>query len=325
MSRRIGLITVTYNSAAVLPDFLRSVSQCCHRSENDIRLYAVDNASNDDSVAQLMADGHTVTLPQDVNGGIAVGNNVGIRRALDEGCDYLLLINNDTYFSGGLIDELVAASEAHGQVAVVPLILATDPPQTVWFAGGEVQASRAFKAIHYGLGGAPQAGLAARPTSYAPTCCLLLPADVVRAVGLMDESFFLYGDDVDFCHRLRLAGHTPQFWPSSVLHHKAGSLTGSGRSEAAVTPETHARVLLSRKYLSRPGQARALAYLLTYSFARLITRRDPLKVCALRLRACVTGWRVPLLAPLRVPETPPSKDASAVSAALPLGASARLR
>jgi GT2 family glycosyltransferase len=304
MSRRIGLITVTYNSAQVLPDFLRSVSRCCRQSRDDITLYAVDNASSDDSVAQLLADRNTVTLSQNTNGGIAVGNNVGLRRALEDGCEYLVLINNDTYFDSGLIDELVAASQAQGLVPVVPLILATDPPGTVWFAGGEVQTGRAFKTIHYGLGRPPQAGLTAGPTSYAPTCCLLLPAEVLRTVGLMDESFFLYGDDVDFCHRLRLAGHAPYLWPSSVLHHKAGSLTGSGRSEAAVTPEAQARVLLSRKYLSPAGKAWAMAYLLTYSAARLLTRRDPLKVCLLRLRACLTGWRVPLQAPASVPSTP---------------------
>jgi GT2 family glycosyltransferase len=322
MSRRIGLITVTYNSAAVLPDFLRSVSQCCLQSSDDLRLYAVDNASSDDSVSQLMADINTVTLPQDVNGGIAVGNNVGIRRALNDGCDYLLLINNDTYFGGGLVDDLVAASEAHGKAPVAPLILATDPPETVWFAGGEVRPSLAFKVIHYGLAEAPPASLAAGPTGYAPTCCLLVPADVVREVGLMDESFFLYGDDVDFCHRLRMAGYDPFLRPSVVLHHKVGSLTGSGRSARAVTPETHSRVLLSRKYLSRRAKATSFGYLLTYSLARLLTRRDPLKVCFLRLRACFTGLRAPLLPPVPVPDRPPTP---AVSAAASMGASARTR
>ncbi len=138
----------------------------------------------------------------------------------------------------------------------------------------------------------------------------------------MDESFFLYGDDVDFCHRLRMAGHDPVLWPSAVLHHKVGSLTGSGRSAVAVTPETHSRVLLSRKYLSRWGKARSLAYLLTYSLARLLTRRDPLKVCCLRLRACFTGLRVPLLAPLGVPDRPPGQDGADVRSDATVGASA---
>ncbi len=98
------------------------------------------------------SDLNTVTLPQGVNGGISVGNNVGTRRALADRCDYLLFINNDTYFGPSLVDDLVAASEAHQQAPVAPLILATDPPETVWWAGGEVQTARAFRVIHYGLG-----------------------------------------------------------------------------------------------------------------------------------------------------------------------------
>ena len=307
---RIGLVTVTYNSAIVLPDFLESVRQCCKRSAHEITLYAVDNASGDSSVSQLRSAtgaSSVVLLPQPSNRGVACGNNVGIRRALADDCDYVILINNDTYFDGSLMDDLVAASEAHGSSPVVPLILATAPPGTIWFAGGQVHQRRAFKVISYNLGELPPASMPAGPTPYAPSCCLLLPAAILHTVGLMDESFFVYGDDVDFAHRVRVAGWTPVFWPQSVLHHKASSLTGGSRSEFGVVHETHARVLLTRKYLKGHVRAFAAVYLLIYALARLAVRRDPVKVCLLRLRSCFSGYRLPLLS---APVAPPRVSVS---------------
>ena len=94
-SRKIGVVTVTYNSGAVIRDFVESLLKQTHR---DFLLYVIDNASTDDTVA-LFADypaPRIVVVRNPSNVGVAEGNNLGIRAALRDGCTSVLLINNDT-------------------------------------------------------------------------------------------------------------------------------------------------------------------------------------------------------------------------------------
>src|ERR1700710_845097 len=100
---RVGLVTVTYNSAAVLPDFLASVSRARAESAHDVVLYAIENASTDHSLELLgAAVSGVVVLAQESNLGVAKGNNIGLRHALADGCDDVVLLNNDTYFEPNL-------------------------------------------------------------------------------------------------------------------------------------------------------------------------------------------------------------------------------
>src|SRR6266436_6146337 len=94
---RIGVVTVTYNSADVLPDFLRCLSAQTH---TDFLLFVIDNASHDGTVELLQAynDSRLVIVANPDNRGVAEGNNQGIRRALEAGCFSVLLVNNDTEF-----------------------------------------------------------------------------------------------------------------------------------------------------------------------------------------------------------------------------------
>lgn len=305
----VGVVTVTYNSATVLDDFLDSLAR---QQGVRVRLYAVDNDSKDDSVARLRAETRLTSVEivaNDDNLGVAVGNNQGIEAALRDGCDWVLLLNNDTVFDGDLCRTLIADSEEHGLDIVSPVIEATDPPGTVWFDEGRIRGI-SLVTRHLGVGrpmSEVRPGL--RPIGYASTCCLLVRPSVFGDVGLMDPVYFVYFDDVDFAVRALRAGY--EYWldPAARLVHKASSLTGGKDSPFTVSWTARNWPLLVR--IHRRGIARlaALAYVQLWIAGRLLLRRDQVADFRLRQRRFRDAMRVELIAPPRVAATPIDEDA----------------
>jgi GT2 family glycosyltransferase len=91
----IGIVTVTFNSASVIEGFMDSVLK---QTGAKFILYVIDNASSDDTLNRLSEyqDPRIVVIPNQINVGVAEGNNIGIRAALNRGCTFVLFLNNET-------------------------------------------------------------------------------------------------------------------------------------------------------------------------------------------------------------------------------------
>lgn len=269
---KIGVVTVTYNSSSVLEDFLASVWKQTHA---DFVLYAVDNASSDGSVARLRreTDSRLVILASETNSGVAAGNNRGIARALADGCDLVLLINNDTEFGPELFATLVRGLDEFACDMSAPKILYADR-RTIWCAGGGFNAWKGYAGVHYGAGETDRGQYdRARQVGHAPTCCLLVRREVFERIGMMDARYFVYLDDTDFCFRAMCAGIRLFYLPSAVLFHKVSVLTGGPESPFSVRFCTRNHIYFMLKNL---GWARGLYYLPAYQLHllyKLLARR----------------------------------------------------
>lgn len=221
----IGIVTVTYNSRAVIDDFMNSLLKQTHEK---YLLYIVDNTSNDDTLQQLAnySDSRIVIIANQVNVGVAEGNNIGIRAALEAGCDSVLLINNDTIFDANLLEKLARGLSEHDCEMISPKILFFDEPERIWCAGGYFSFLR-VTGRHFGLGQNDHGQFdQARAVAYSPTCCMLIKARVFDQLGYMDSRYFAYFDDADFCWRACKAGLKLFYLPDARLVHKVHSLTG---------------------------------------------------------------------------------------------------
>ncbi|MDR0954021.1 MAG: glycosyltransferase family 2 protein [Rikenellaceae bacterium] len=270
MQERVAIITVLYNSSSVLPDFFRSLEG---QTRRDFTLYAVDNASPDDSLEQVQAWAGRVSFPVEVirsetNAGIAAGNNRGIRAAREAGCRWFLLTNNDTVWEPDTLEILLAEAERHGAGMAVPKITIHGTDR-LWYAGGSWNRLRGGTR-HHGLGRRDRATRdeASRPVEYAPTCCMLIRDTVFERVGVMDERFFLYYDDADFVRRATRAGETLWYVPRSCLAHKESVSTG-GVSPLAQYWLSRNLLLFTRKHYSAPYWC----YVLAVHWAILLTKR----------------------------------------------------
>src|SRR5258707_13241919 len=101
---KIGVVTVLFNSGGMLEDFFASIEQQDH---TDFVVYCVDNASADDSVDQCRARGDRYIVIENArNVGVAAGNNIGTRKAIADGCEFVLYLNNDVAFGPELFGQL---------------------------------------------------------------------------------------------------------------------------------------------------------------------------------------------------------------------------
>jgi GT2 family glycosyltransferase len=188
------------------------------------RIIIVDNGSEEGEVAALRSEfggaAHLIESP--ANLGFAGGANLGIQYALADGSDYVLLLNNDTTVDPRFLSELVHAAESlDGVAAVCPRAYYYDEPEVIYSTGGSVS---------LWTGTARQVGNREKDTGqfdaidardYADGVCILMSRRAIESVGLLDEDYFAYWEETDWCARARKSGLQCYYVPDSRIWHKA--------------------------------------------------------------------------------------------------------
>lgn len=284
----VGIVISNYNGWQDTVQCLESLQKQTYR---DFEIILLDDASTNDSVQQLQKHltENTVFLPQEANIGFAAANNVGMRRALADGCDWVLLLNNDTVAAPDFLETLLRETPA-GAVSC-PKMLFLDPLDEIWFAGGELD--RATGKVRH-LGGHEKDGPAfaeKKQVSFITFCCVLLPRQVIEQVGFLDETLFMYCEDVDYCIRLADAGVPLWFLPDAKIWHKAGGSAGGMLSVYYITRNT---LYLTCKGKSRGYiRARTLPVLIAgaarYTLTKLLGRKKGRSYGA--FRGALDFWR----------------------------------
>lgn len=209
---RLTIITINYNSAENTIGLLESLK---NQTSKDFEVVVVDNDSND--VGQLMdyktSENNIIYIKNDRNLGFSGGSNVGIRKALQNGSDWVLLLNNDTMPESHLIEHLKANLE--GKEGIVGLAL--DEGNRVAYAGKiEWLKPTLSHLTTYEVG---------NQKTYAIGGAMLIHKDVFNRIGLLDEKYFLYFEDADFCQRARKAKIPISFLSEIKISHSVSSST----------------------------------------------------------------------------------------------------
>lgn len=264
----VWALVLAFNEYERTRECLRSVLALDPPAE---RVLLVDNGSSDDTAARAGAEFPSVeVLALGANRYFAGGVNAGLKRALEQGAGAVLLLNNDLVLERGALGalkEALAADPARG--AIAPKIFFYDPPDRIWFAGGLV--TRGFRLIrHRGMnrkddahagpgGGAGDGRDPARPIDYASGAAVLLSRRALTTVGLLDESYVIYVEDVDWSARARRAGFVVWYEPRARAWHHVSVASGGG-----LTPlKAYYRLRSGALYLTRHADRweRPLAWL----------------------------------------------------------------
>ncbi len=221
MQPRVLLIILCYNGVSDTLACLQSLQAIDYPRER-YTILVVDNASSDNTPQAVRAAFPTVTVIETgANLGFAAGNNVGLRYALEHGYDYALLLNNDTEVAPDFLRILVATAEADPNIGVVgPTISYYERPDLIWSAGGRIDWRRGASAM-YGSG-EPDTGQYSWPRAvdFVTGCALLCKRAVIERAGLLDERFFMYYEETEWCVRVARAGFTILHVPASRVLHK---------------------------------------------------------------------------------------------------------
>ena len=225
----ISIVIVNWNTGDLLTECLSSIYD--QPSKMDLETIVVDNVSTDESVRKARAGFPAVRfICNDTNVGFAAANNQAIRQAQGQ---YILLLNPDTVVYPGSLDKLVLFLEECPQVgAAGPRLLNPDrslqpscsPEPTLkteflrMFHLGSVRSDGYYSMEDWDLE-------APRQVDVLLGACLLLRRQAIDQVGLLDEAYFVYSEEVDYCLRLRKAGWRIYWVPQAQVVHYGGQST----------------------------------------------------------------------------------------------------
>ncbi len=231
----IAIIVLTWNGRDLTLDCLRSLEAVRTPGAHGV---VVDNASSDGTVSAIRERyGDRISVIENgANLGFAAGNNAGIKRALADGADFVLLLNNDTMVAPDFVDELLRPMMAAPDVGITaPKIFYAEPVNQIWFAGGEISLWRGT-ARHIGIREIDRGQYdRERDIDYATGCAMLVRRAVFEKAGFLDPGYQAYFEDADFCVRVRAAGFRIRYAPAAKVWHKISASTGGQLSRRKAT------------------------------------------------------------------------------------------
>jgi len=235
---KVSIITLTFNSQDVIADCLNSVL----RSDTPMsRIIIVDNNSSDKTVEIVRGFLPNVKLIENKdNLGFSAGNNVAIKYAIEDESDhilseaknsssaYIFFLNPDTTIKHDTLRILLETGESDPQIGIIgPKTLYPDG-KTLMYAGGVLDWQNA-KNYHRGMGEIDRGQYnQTEETGFASGAALFIKKEVIQKIGLLDEKYFLYYEDADWCVRAKKAGFKIVFEPRAIVYHQESTVTKKG-------------------------------------------------------------------------------------------------
>lgn len=241
----VHVILVNWNNCE---DTLDCLESCLKLSYPNKKLLIVDNGSTDGSDKIIRERFPELTFIQTgQNLGFSGGNNIGIKAALTSGAEYIWLLNNDTIVAPDALDVLVSGLENDPAAGMAASLIYFHGSDRIWSAGG---GWRPGILKPWQRGAYSSARNRFRNNEYVSSvsaCSLLVRSDIIRNIGMLDEAYFLYWEDTDWCARALAAGKKILFVPQSRVWHKV-SASASGHSKLQYYYYTRNGLLFCRRH-----------------------------------------------------------------------------
>jgi GT2 family glycosyltransferase len=268
--KKIGIVILNYKNKK---DSFECIDSFNNINYPNFQIIFVDNNSEDDIQGLIEKNYQKVTFIQSgFNGGYASGNNLGIKEALQIGCDYVLVINNDTIVERSFLSTLVEYAEQNNIEIVSPKILCENDRKTIWAFGGKINYIKGIgnnnaigeidSKIHTGI----------VDSTFLSGCCFLVRSDVFEKIGLIPEEYFLYFEDAEFCMKAHKQGYKMRVISNSVIYHKE-SATVQKSSPLLVYYFTRNRLVFVIKNFSLLQKVLCFPYLSSTIIVKLIKFR----------------------------------------------------
>lgn len=247
----VAIILVNFNGADDTIECIKSLDKI---EANDYEIIVVDNCSTDDSLARLeqQKDEFSFTLLKaNSNLGFSAGNNIGIRYAMENHADYYLLLNNDTVVEPDFLTKLLdgfGCDETCGiTTSKIRLFSCKD---VLWYDGGSMSRKTA-RTEHWNYGEKDNnTSKELEHVTFVSGCCMCISNAVIDKVGMMNEDFFLYEEDAEYCRRVIDAEFTMIYVPDSVIYHKVSASTGKGSPMSQYYTVRNKYILIKENYKS---------------------------------------------------------------------------
>ena len=246
MAKSVNLFVLNWNGRDLTLDCLSSLEKVIYPN---VKIHIIDNGSSDNSVVSIrnkFPDYEIIELAE--NHGFAKGNNTGFQ-SVKQKADYTIFLNNDTIVDPNFIDPLVNELEAISNVKqTAPKIFYEDKKEYIWFAGGIISLWTGV-IRHSGIRKKDSSKFSQkRKIDYATGCCVCMRTVDFESIGMFDESFLLYGEDVDLSLRFSNQGGEILFVPESKIWHKVSASLGGQSAFGKWKRKLSGKMKLVRKH-----------------------------------------------------------------------------
>ena len=262
---KVYIIILNWNGKEDTIECLESLK---HITYSNYEILLVDNGSTDGSVECLRERYPRLEIIETgVNLGFAEGNNVGMRRAMNEGAEYVLLLNNDTVVDSEFLGELVKVAESDPKIGFAgPKVYYYDydgRKDVLNFAGGKLNMWKGLS-YHIGVNEIDNGQYnEIKKVDYAEGSCLFVSKEVINKIGLLDPIYFTYWEENDWCVRGKNAGYRSFFVPKAKIWHKIGA---SNVSQKNIYYMTRNKFWFMRKYATLFEYLSSSLYFIVFQF-----------------------------------------------------------
>ncbi len=263
---KLSIITINYNGLKDTCELIDSIP-----FNDTMEVIVVDNASTQDE-ASIISERYpqVKVIRSHQNLGFAGGNNIGIKAAKGQ---YILLINNDTYFKEYNIDALINRLESSDKIGIVcPKLRFAWANHPIQFAGYTPLSPITIRNQAIGFGESDHGQYdTAHPTPYAHGAAILVKREAMDKVGLMPECYFLYYEELDWSMMFTRAGYEIWYDPACTVYHKESQTTGQNSPLRTYYITCNRLLFVKRNY---QGICKYLSYIYLIG---LVATRDILK------------------------------------------------
>lgn len=225
---KVDIILVNYNGDKDTIDCVNSMLQIDY---SNFEIIIVDNASATQQELEKMLPSEVVYIKSNENLGFSGGNNLGIEYAIQNDADYVLLLNNDTVVDESFLKALVEAAQKHIDAGIITgKILFYDKQDYVWYAGGYMNLNWA-RIHHDHIQEKDDFSDNDRIVSFATGCLMMMSKKIIGEVGMLNDAFFMYSEDAEFCSRIQNIGYKILYTPKAKIYHKVSSSSGGANSK----------------------------------------------------------------------------------------------
>lgn len=260
---KVAIILVNYNGEKYNIECIESIKKSSYKN---YQIYFIDNKSSDNSVDQIKKKKYSnmTIIENKKNMGFSEGNNIGIKKANLDGCQFILLLNNDTSIKENMIENLIKTSYDNELAVVAPKIYYYDNKEIIWSAGGGIDWNKGLP-IQYGINQADSIEYSKmKEIEFATGCCMLIPMQVINKIGLMSKEYFLYYEDTDYSMKIQNAGFKLLYQPSAMMYHKVSASTGGEESKLYIYYMSRNRMIFNKKYNKKYKLAKLYMYVTLY-------------------------------------------------------------
>lgn len=250
MEPLIHIILVNYNGFSDTIECIESLKKITY---TNYKIIVVDNNSTVDPTDYQLSylQENTVFIRSDENLGFSRGNNIGINYAKENKANYILLLNNDTTVEPDFLTKLVTAADEKKDNGIFGCkIMYYWDREKVWFGGGTFN-FKTGNTSHYHKAEKKDS---IEEVTFLTGCLMLIPIKILDSVGFLDESYFLYAEDTDYCCRVMSEGYHLYYCPNAVIYHKEGASAGTTSNIKQYYIERNG-LFICKKYSAYPVSA----------------------------------------------------------------------